>query len=398
MGIRDHDKVIVAGHICLDIIPEIWNPIGTSHSIFTPGSLTSVGPAHITTGGAVANTGMAMHRLGMNVSLMGKVGTDMFGSAIVNILRQNGSQLADDMIVAEDVHTSYSIVINPPEADRMFLHSTGANDTFRSSDLQEDRLSQGKLFHFGYPPLMRDMYENDGVELINMFRKVKSCELMTSLDMALPDPESAAGKADWSKILRGLLPYTDIFLPSIDELLFMLRRLDYDQWVANERTSFLATQGADLLTSLSDELVEMGCAIIVIKLGEYGLYMRTTGNISRLRSCGIFTEKQLEAWCMRELYIPCYDVSVAGTTGAGDCTIAGFLSGLLRQLSPEQTMKSAVGVGACNVQQLDAISGIVGWEEVCRYIEEWRLAEVTIPLQDWNLLDGEQLYIGPRNK
>lgn len=398
MSIRDHDKVIVAGHICLDIIPEIWNSVGTSHTIFTPGSLTNVGPAHITTGGAVANTGLALHRLGINVGLMGKIGNDMFGRAIVDSLRQHGAKLADDMIIAEDEHSSYSIVLNPPQADRMFLHSTGANDTFRSSDLPEDRLKQGKLFHFGYPPLMRGMYQNDGGDLIQMFKKVKSYGIITSLDLALPDPESAAGKVDWSKILRGLLPYTDIFLPSIDELLFMLRRKDYDQWINDEHTCFLQTQGAGLLTSLSDELIDMGCTIIVIKLGEYGLYLRTTGDMSRLRNSGIFTEKQLEAWCMRELYVPCFDVHVAGTTGAGDSTIAGFLCGLMRQLSPEDTMKTAVGVGACNVQQPDAISGIVSWEDLCRYMKEWDHKQIAIPLQGWNTIGDKQICVGPKNK
>ncbi len=38
------------------------------------------------TGGAVANTGLAMKLLGADVSLMGKVGEDAFGDMILNIL------------------------------------------------------------------------------------------------------------------------------------------------------------------------------------------------------------------------------------------------------------------------------------------------------------------------
>src|SRR5690606_21789289 len=99
-----------------------------------------------------------------------------------------------------------------------------------------------------------------------------------------------------------------------------------------------------------------------------------------------------------ELYIPCYEVYVEGTTGAGDCTIAGFLSGLLRQLSPKETMKSAVGVGACNVQKPDAISGIVSWEKMRHHIDhDWMPSDVRIPLSGWHQQDGH-IWRGTKDK
>ncbi len=50
------------------------------------------------------------------------------------------------------------------------------------------------------------------------------------------------------------------------------------------------------------------------------------------------------------MWAPCFDVEVVGTTGSGDATIAGFLSALLRDASPEEAMTMAVAVGACNVE------------------------------------------------
>ena len=63
-------KVIVAGHICIDITPEIkGKPAGSIQDLFSPGSLINVGAADIHTGGLVANTGLAMKFLGADVSL-----------------------------------------------------------------------------------------------------------------------------------------------------------------------------------------------------------------------------------------------------------------------------------------------------------------------------------------
>ena len=48
------------------------------------------------------------------------------------------------------------------------------------------------------------------------------------------DGESEAGKADWKEILSRVLPYVDFFVPSIEELCFMLDRERYEEWRTND--------------------------------------------------------------------------------------------------------------------------------------------------------------------
>ena len=62
------------------------------------------------------------------------------------------------------------------------------------------------------------------------------------------------------------------------------------------------------------------------------------------------------AWANRELWAPCFQVDVVGTAGSGDATIAGFLSALLRDMTPEQAVNAAVAVGACNVEAADTLA------------------------------------------
>jgi len=106
------------------------------------------------------------------------------------------------------------------------------------------------LFHFGYPPLMERMYANDGIELATIFQRVKALGLTTSLDLSMPDPSSAAGRANWHAILGATLPYVDVFLPSAEEILLMLRRHTVVQVVVGSLVSIVLTIAVILLRGI----------------------------------------------------------------------------------------------------------------------------------------------------
>ena len=360
-----HPLIAVAGHICLDVIPTFLTAPTSLQEFLVPGKLTRVGPVVISTGGAVSNTGLALHRLGVPVKLLGKIGGDQFGEAILEVLRRHDPALAEGMIVSQNESSSYTIVINPPGIDRIFLHDPGPNDTFGADDIRLEALAGIRIFHFGYPPLVRRMYLNGGAELVALMRGVKAAGITTSLDMSLPDPNSEAGRVDWLALLVTVLPHVDIFVPSIDELLFMMDRERF----AEERTA-QQTIELPLLRGLADRLLAMGVAIVMIKLGEQGAYLRTTEDLTRLQRMGSGIPFDLENWCGRELYEPSFQVTVVGTTGAGDCTIAGLLTALLQGLRVEEALNVAVAVGACSVERADATSGVPDWDAVLARINK----------------------------
>lgn len=390
-------RIIVAGHICLDIIPNIKAQHGGLPGLFVPGKLVDVGEAVMATGGAVSNTGLALHRLGRNVRLMGKIGEDPMGRTILELLSQSDPKLAEGMIVSDSEHSSYTIVVSPPGVDRVFLHHTGTNDTFTSSDVNPAELAEADLFHFGYPPLMKNMYAADGLELKRLFQAAKQAGATTSLDLARPDPDSDAGQADWIEILSGVLPHVDLFLPSLEEILYMLDRPRYEQMNAAYGADLLAHVDGDLLAKLSGRLITMGACVVGLKMGEYGFYVRTTSDETRLEQFG--RSKPTSAWLARELLTTCYQVNVVGTTGAGDCTIAGFLNGFVEGLSPEEALKGAVAVGACNVERADATSGVPTWTDVRRRMQAgWVSRKQMLDLQSWSRNDKADVWVGPNDK
>jgi sugar/nucleoside kinase (ribokinase family) len=357
---------VVAGHICLDIFPELDHlPPGGISKLFETGQLLSIGKALFATGGPVSNTGIALHQLGIPTHLLCKIGTDLFGNAVRDLIGTHAPELAADMRIDPGTSTAYTIILSFPGADRVFMGHPGASDTYGAEDIDYDLVSRADLFHFGYPPVMRRMYVDGGFELERVYQRVKEAgvvqNLLTSLDMAFPDPATPGGQANWRVIMKRVLPHVDIFLPSLDELLYMLHREQYDELVRGSGAGNLPEAASPgLLRRLSSELIEMGVKIVVIKLGERGLYLRTAPLEILEPLAGSL---DISAWSGEELWAPCFQVQVVGTTGAGDATIAGFLSGLLRGLPPTEAMTMAVAAGACNVEAVDALSGICSWED-----------------------------------
>ncbi len=370
---RAAPEVVVAGHISLDVAPRLCGPLQIE-----PGRLLVVGPAVISTGGVVCNTGLALHRLGVRVGLIAKVGDDLFGRSVLDALSSFGDHLATGIVVAPGEPTSYTIVINPPGVDRTFLHCSGANQTFCSQDVPDDELTGVRLFHFGYPPLMPRMYADGGAELRAMYERVREHGAATSLDLCVPDPESDAGRVDWREILARALPFVDLFAPSLDELLVMFEGERHAQPAAFPPE---VPDHAQLAT-LGGLLTRMGATVVVIKLGDQGLYLRTTPDAARMRA---FCERiglQTDAWLDRELLAPCFRPrAVNGTTGSGDATIGGFLAALLRGAGPAQAATWATAVGACSVEAVDPTSGIPRWDRLVRRVADgWPRQDVRIRL------------------
>lgn len=349
-------EAITAGHICLDIIPDLTSITpGQFDLVFQPGRLVQSGPVTLTAGGSVSNTGLALRRLGITTRLIARVGDDQLGQALRHNIAAHGEGLDDGILCRAESNTSYSIVISPPGSDRRFLHHPGANDDFSAADVREVDLEDARLFHFGYPPVMTRMYSQGGRELLELLQRVKSCNLTTSLDMAYPDPGTPAGQVDWPAILRKVLPYVDVFVPSLDEISYMLwHRID-------------PIPSTHLLSEVSGELLKMGTKMVLLKLGDRGLYLRTAG-MAVMGNLGLASPPDLRAWANFEAWRPCFMVEAIGTTGAGDVTVAGFLAGLLRGLPPHEALSAALAVGACCVEAPDALSGLRSWEETWQRI------------------------------
>lgn len=358
--------IVVSGHLCLDLIPDMAHL--PPADLATPGRLHEVGPLTISTGGAVSNTGLALHRLGADVRLMATVGDDLLGRVIIASLKDRDPRLGEFITVQSGLDSSYTIVLAPARSDRTFLHCAGANSAFSAANVDFAVLSQARLFHLGYPPVLPRLIADDGAALSALYQQARDAGAVTSLDMTLPDPKGPSGQANWQVILQRALPYVDIFLPSIEEIVFMLRRKDYDAWSGAVRDKI----DRAYVTDLADELLALGVAVAGFKLGELGMFLKTA-SASRIAQMSRLPINAVD-WGERTVYTPAFVVNVVNTLGAGDSAYAGFLAAIVRGLSAEACVRWACAVGACNCEAADATSGVRPWDETQQRIDQgWPL-------------------------
>ena len=301
-------RAIVAGHVCLDLTPTALRA-GT----IDPGALVDVGPLGLRLGGSVANTGRALRSLDVPVRAAATIGDDALGGILRALLEQSGLDTAD-VRVAAGATTSYSVVLQPGDADRSFLHHTGANTTFTGADLD---LEGADLLHVGYPSLLPALVADDAAALVALFTRAKDAGVTTSLDLAVVDPDSPVAQLDWPGILRRMLPLTDVVSPSADDL----------------RSIGMPVDPA--------ALVDAGAALAAVSAGADGLTL-VAGSAPRLRSGGRVLAPLADAWAgtlVRRTPDPV--PGVASSNGAGDASTAGLLGALLRGTSPVEAAARA---------------------------------------------------------
>lgn len=391
-------EIVVAGHICLDIIPGLGRVSdgAAGGDLFAPGSLVTCDEACLSTGGAVSNTGLGLLKLGNRVALMGKIGRDPFGGLVRDLLR-DGWGVTEGMIVAEDAATSYSVILAPGRSDRMFIHFPGANETFRAADVDYDLVARARLFHFGYPPVMRHMFADGGRELAQIFRRVKELGVTTSLDMCMPDPASAGGRADWRSVLLEVLPHVDLFMPSVEETLYMLDRSRFDEMSRRARGDMAEQFTGDDLHGFGESLLAMGAGVAMIKCGAAGIYVRTAA-ADILAGAGKAAPRDAADWAEKEIWHPCFRVEeFASATGCGDAAIAGLLTALIKGFSLEEALRRAAACGAGCAAAPDALSLLPTWDELEEALKAgWQTEPLDVVGKGWR--SEGALRFGPAHR
>ncbi len=363
--------VVVGGYLGVDLAPAFM-----SHDrhqpgalVLRPGTLTEVGGLSVSLGGVVANTGMALRRFGQRVLLMGLTGDDFLGMIARKILDEHG--LSEGIRTSNLAGTAYGIVLAPPGCDRIFFESPGCNKFFTSDDIDYRAVGNSMIFHFGYPPLMEALYIREGEELQKMLSHIKSMGVLTSLDMTLPDPESDSGKIDWKRILENTLPFVDIFTPSIEECVCMMRPELYRRLTnSSESEDILCHISDDVIQDIGQEMIEFGANIVFIKAGEKGAYLFTS-EISSLNDAAGATLLE-DCWKNRAIKTSAFNVErkrIKNASGAGDVAAAGFLTSIIQGQTPEKALRYAMCAGRNNLYGMNATDGLSDWDTMTREIE-----------------------------
>jgi sugar/nucleoside kinase (ribokinase family) len=320
-------SVLVAGHLCIDITPEL-----TDVPELVPGQLYEIGSAQLTLGGCVANTSLALAAAGVPTRVCARLGNDPLGEIARRLLAEHGMDLADVTTTA-GAATSYSIVLQLPDHDRTLWHHPGANTVFTGREVNLDGVD---ILHLGYPPLLPALLADDAAPLLDLLTEARSRQITTSLDLAVVDRRSSVAEVDWRRIFARIMPYVDIATPSIDDL-----------------TSALAiTRSPDdeLVEECARRLVGDGCAVAVVSAGARGAYA-VSADPDRLAVAGAALSSVRSTWSSIAEWVPVVEPRlVASTTGAGDAASAGLLYGLAQVTGIRRATRLAARFAAAAIE------------------------------------------------
>lgn len=388
-------RAVIAGTIALDVAPQFPKGACEREQLLEEGKTLYIPDIKVMLGGLVANTGVAMGRLGAEVLLASKVGDDSFGVIIRRLLEETGVPF--QLKTAEHRGTSMTIVVAPEHADRTFWHRRGASQEYCFEELPLEALKEASLFHFGYPTGMPCFHSDSGERLSGLFLEVKKLGLTTSMDLSLPGLASEAGRADWKTIMQRTLPYVDVFLPSLEETLFIFRKERYLEILKDaDGKSAIDYIDLELLESLGDEILSMGPKVLLLKLGKKGLYLRTASG-DAFCQMGELQGLLTSGWHDREMLMtPFLPEHIVSTNGAGDTAIAGFLTGILEGWEPDRCMRLASGAACIRIQSSEGAKVLPSWKEIMKKADDgWahmELPELQIPY--WKPDKERQVYLG----
>jgi len=379
---KKYDAVI-AGYTCVDLIPDFKRSESYANiaDVLKPGKLIEINGLNYLIGGVVANTGLAMKKFGKKVFLNGLVGDDFIGKVAIDWLTMYN--LSEGIMTTSKGGTAFSIVLAPPGIDRIFLESPGCSQIFDASFINFDAISQCRLFHFGYPPLLKQFYADNGNQLVDVFSKVQRIGVITSLDFSLPDIESKSGKVNWPEIMKNVLPVTDIFVPSLEEALQIMFPSKYAELLLLcENGEILDHISIDLIRILGKNIIDLGVKILLIKAGHLGAYL-LTGDVSSISEKNGFNLSE-KNWSFRELWCKAYpadESKIINSIGAGDNAVAAFLSAILDGQSAESSLKFAAIAGRNNLYCQNSCEELPGWQEMANEIESNDKMDVLLDYQ-----------------
>ncbi len=368
-------KIVVAGLICLDLTPQFTDGKVTDfYEMLQPGKVVNAKGITISGGGTVSNTGLSLARLGGNVHLMTKLGNDFFGELLEKEL--NAYPVMTTILHTDQADTSYSIVLAVPGYDRIFVHDVGCNAVFSWEELDYNKIQEAGIFHFGYPQSMKRFYQDNGAELVKMYQRIKKLGVATSLDMALAAPGSEASRVDWKLAVKQVIPYVDIFLPSVEELSSAIDKEYFhqlNQEAVKQNKSFAEVVSLEYVKKLADTLMEWGGRIVLIKCGVQGMFLKTA-SWEDIQTIGGGLGEQLVDWGSQELYMPCFEPDcVRSGSGAGDVSIAAFLLAMQKAYPMRRCVELAAAAGASCVASYDAYREIPSLEVLNQRIDQgWK--------------------------
>lgn len=302
-------KILVIGSFMMDLVVRSSRLPETGETIF--GSSFSRFP-----GGKGANQAVAAARLGADVTMVGKVGTDSFGDEFLETMKKES--IHSEYILRDETKATGvgSITVDENGKNRIVV-VPGANLAYSTSDLD------------------------------SIVEVLKSADILVmQLEMDQDVIEKAATLASIYHVPVILNPAPA--RPLRDELLKKITYLTPNETEAELLTGVKIDSIEDAKLA-ADSLLNKGVEHVIITLGEKGALVATK---------------------FEKSFIPGYSVQAIDTVAAGDSFNGALAVGIAGGQDLFETVKFANAVGALTVTKEGAIPSLPHLQEVQQFLKQ----------------------------
>jgi ribokinase len=304
----EKDKILVAGSLNMDLVikteklPEIGETVLGTSFITVPG-------------GKGGNQAVAAAKLRSNVTMVGAVGSDEFGRALIENLKNNMVDVRG--IIIKDGPSGVASICVDQQGRNMIMVAPGANMEFTGEELPAHLFS--------------------GVKILLLQLEIPLKTVQFCIERAKEQNiQVILNPAPAQKLERELLQKVDILVPNETELKIL--------------TGY-GTKSLEEVKRGAEMLLDMGVNAVIVTLGEKGCLIK---------------QKDFEK------YLPAYEVKAIDTTAAGDAFIGGLATALLQDYELEEAVDFASAVAAVSVTKMGAQTSLPERDEVEKFIVEWK--------------------------
>ncbi len=260
--------------------------------------LADVTAFHPKPGGAPANAAVAARRLGAAAAFIGKVGDDVFGHHLVDVLKREGVETRG-MRFDDAARTTMAIIAKPDEhtAEFVFYRNPGADTRLRPEELDRELLRQTRAFLFGSVSLTHEPTRSAVLDAVKIARETGA---LVAYDVNYRpslwrEPQEAI---DWA---MKMLPQANLVKANEVELALLSGQKQIDLSAGAERA-------APQIEAAAKALLACGPQVVVVTLGQHGSYFQIGAGGG---------------------YVPPFKVETVDAVGCGDAFIAALLAKLV---------------------------------------------------------------------
>ncbi len=287
--------VIVVGDIVTDVLARLTEPLA-------PGS-DAAAATRWEGGGAGANIAAWLASLGIDVTLVARVGDDRRGRELVAVLSRGGVRC--EVAVDARLETGTIVVLVAADGERTMVTDRGANRGLEPADLPADRFVAGAHLHLSGYTLLDQGSRAAAQSALALARQAG---MSISVDPASARPLALAGPSWFLSETRG----ATFCLPNLDEVRLL--------------------SGCEEPAAAARSLA-----------GFYGEVVVTLGSAGACWAGG-----------SEYVQVPAAATQVVDATGAGDAFAAGFLAARLADVEPVAALDRGTRLAAHAIGRVGA--------------------------------------------